>query len=127
VGGNVQIQHCTVLSGYNTVPPLGAVTISGNFACDHNSGGCIADLGSVRGNVEVNNNSNGSGRGADVRTNNVGGNVQVDDNSGSSATFVGANTIGGNLQCAGNTPSPPGVSGGGNTVAGHKLGQCAGL
>jgi hypothetical protein len=119
VGGNVHIQNCTALSGYN-----GAITISGNFACANNSGTCIARLGSVRGNVQVNNNSGGSDPGADVEQNNVGGNVQVNNNSGSTAAFVGANTIGGNLQCAGNTPS---VSGGGNMVTGTKQGQCAGL
>jgi hypothetical protein len=55
--------------------------------------------------------------------------VQVNNNSAGFPfnNFVGFNMIGGNLQCAGNTPSPPGVSGGNNTVAGHKLGQCAGL
>ncbi len=120
VGGNVHIQNCTALSGYNG----SAVTISGNFACDNNSGGCIAARGSVRGNVQVNNNSNVGGQGAEVGFNNVGGNVQVNSNSGSSASIVEGNTIGGNLQCARNTP---GVGGGGNTVTGTKQGQCAGL
>jgi hypothetical protein len=128
VGGNVQIRNCTGLSGYNAHPsavPGAQITISGNFACDHNSAGCSAIQGSVRGNVQVNNNSNRSGPGADVELTVVGGNVQVNkNNSGSFASLVAVNTIGGNLQCAGNTP---GVLGGGNTVTGNKLGQCAGF
>ena len=79
--------------------------------------------------MQVNNNFNRSGLGALVAGNNVGGNVQVNNNSegGDSANLVSGNTIGGNLQCAGNTGNFPGVAGGGNTVAGHKQGQCAGL
>jgi hypothetical protein len=125
VGGNVQIQYCTGESGYFS-PVEAPVTINGNFACDNNSAGCNASLSSVRGNMELNNNSNGSGPGAAVGRNTVGGNVQVNNNSGSSATEVGNNTIGGNLQCAGNTPS---VSDEGfkNNVAGNKQGQCAGF
>jgi hypothetical protein len=129
VGGNVQIQNCTGRSGYNNVQGVGSVTISGNFACGSNSASCTALFGSVRGNVQVNNNSGGSNEGALVVRNNGGGNVQVNNNSGSIAAAVAGNTIGGNLQCAGNTPAPPGVSDGGvpNTVAGNKQGQCAGL
>jgi hypothetical protein len=125
VGGNVQIRNCTGASGYNGT----TVTISGNFACDHNSGGCLAAFGSVRGNLQFNNDSNGGGPGAAVSFNVVGGNVQVDNNSGNSASIVEDNRIGGNLQCAGNTPNPPGVTdeGAPNLVAGHKQGQCAGL
>jgi hypothetical protein len=126
VGGNVQIQYCTSESGFDT-GGQGTVTISGNFVCDHNSGVCSAAGGSVRGNVEVNNNSGGSigNPGAEVGGNTVGGNVQVNNNSGNFVSQVFGNTIGGNLQCAGNTP---GVSDFGlpNTVAGNKQGQCAG-
>jgi hypothetical protein len=108
---------------------------------------CIAQGGSVRGNVEVNNNSNGSGGpGADVEfivvsgnvqvnnnstsfvvQNQVVGNVQVDNNSAGSGgnNFVSGNTIGGNLQCAGNTPSVSDEDP--NLVTGTKQGQCAGL
>ena len=76
--------------------------------------------------MQVNNNSNVGGQGAEVGFNNVGGNVQVNNNSGSPGNnnVVEGNTIGGNLQCARNTP---GVGGGGNTVTGTKQGQCAGL
>jgi len=127
VGGNVQIRNCTGLSGSGyDIGGFGVVTISGNFTCD-NSVFCFAVGGSVRGNVQVNNNSRGGGgSGAVVGANNVGGNVQVNNNSGGSATGVVGNTIGGNLQCAGNTP---GVFDGGlpNTVTGNKQGQCAGL
>jgi hypothetical protein len=124
VGGNVQIRNCTGPNGYNGQG--GSVTISGNFACDNDSAECIVASGSVRGNVEVNNNSNVSEPGADVERNNVGGNMQVNNNSGQSGTVVGNNTVGGNLRCVGNSP---GVSDNGspNTVTGTKLGQCAGL
>jgi hypothetical protein len=125
VGGNVQIRNYTGGGGYQGA----AVTISGNFACDYNSAECFAIDGKVCGNVQVNNNSNGSGLGALVAGTNVGGNVQVNNNSagGDSDNLVSGNTIGGNLQCAGNTgPAPPGVTGGGNMVAGNKKGQCAG-
>jgi hypothetical protein len=125
VGGNVQIRNCTFESGYNAVE--GTLTISGNFACDNNSGACFALSGSVRGNVQVDDNTAGSGPGAFVQGNNVGGNVQVDNNSasGGANNFVSGNTIGGNLQCARNTP---GVTDNSvtNTVAGNKQGQCAG-
>src|ERR1700730_1599629 len=70
VGGNVQIQNCTGGSGYDAGAG-GTITIGGDFACDNNSAGCIANVGSVRGNVQVNNNS---GRGADVDSSNVSGN-----------------------------------------------------
>jgi hypothetical protein len=125
VGGNVQIRNCTGQRGSGYSVFVGSLTISGNFACDHNSGGCVATGGSVRGNVEANNNSGGSNPGADVERNNVGGNMQVNNNSGSSASVVGGNTIGGNLQCAGNTPGVTDV-GSPNNVAGNKQGQCAG-
>jgi hypothetical protein len=128
VGGNVQIQNCTGESGYNNVQGVGTVTISGNFACGNNSARCVARSGTVRGNVQINNNSGGSFEGAFVLENNVGGNAQVNNNSGSMASLVSRNTIGGNLQCAGNTP---GVTDGGsaipNAVAGNKQRQCAGV
>jgi hypothetical protein len=129
VGGNVQIRNCTGQrgSGYSVLG--GSLTISGNFACDHNFGGCVATGGLVRGNVQVDHNSNVGGPGANVVTNAVGGNVQVNNNSGGSASIVGGNTIGGNLQCARNTtPTPPSVIDGGNPniVNGIKQGQCAG-
>ncbi|MGB8898713.1 MAG: hypothetical protein WCC90_05455, partial [Methylocella sp.] len=114
------------LSGYSG--ESGFVTIGGNFACDHNSGGCFAGGRIVRGNVQVDHNSNSSGGpAAEVSGNNVGGNVLVDSNSGSSATEVGNNTIGGNLQCAGNTPGVTDAPFGPNNVSGTKQGQCAGL
>jgi hypothetical protein len=127
VGGNVHIQNCTAESGYDGLPPdsAGPVTISGNFACDHNSAECIARGGFVSGNVRVDNNSNVGGSGAELLFNHVGGNVEVNNNSGGLAVTVASNTIGGNLQCARNTP---GVTGGlsPNHVTGSKQGQCAG-
>jgi len=134
VGGNVQIRNCTGQRGSGYSVLVGSLTISGNFACDHNSGGCVATGGLVRGNVQVDDNTNGSGNtngngGAEVTGNNIGGNVQVDKNSGSPGfnNFVDGNTIGGNLQCAGNTP---GVTDGGSPKQGpvrrgQLLGRCA--
>jgi hypothetical protein len=124
IGGNVQIRNCMGGSGYN-----GAVTIGGNFSCDNNSAPCTAIGGSVRGNVQVNNNSGSiAGFGVTVTGNTVDGNVQVDHNSAGSGfnnTVVGGNRIGGNLQCAGNTSVTD--RGSPNTVTGNKQGQCAGL
>jgi len=119
VGGNVHIRNCTAGGGYQGA----AVTISGNFACDYNSAECFAIGGKVRGNVQVNNNSNASGLGALVAGNNVDGNVQVNNNSagGDSDNLVSGNMIGGNLRCVGNTP---GVTDNGT---GDNQGQCAGL
>jgi hypothetical protein len=123
VGGNVQIRNCMSGGGYQGA----AITIGGNFACDHNSAECFAIGGTVRGNVQVNNNSNGSGLGALVARNNVGGNVQVNNNSagGDSDNLVSGNTIGGNLKCVGNTPGVTDESVK-NIVTGNKQGQCAG-
>jgi hypothetical protein len=127
VGGNVHIRNCRAESGYDGLPPdsAGPVSISGNFACDHNSAECIARGGFVGGNVRVDNNSNVGGSGAELFANQVGGNVEVNNNSGSSGIVVGSNTIGGNLQCARNTPSVFN-NGDPNTVTGNKRGQCAG-
>jgi hypothetical protein len=106
VGRNVEIEYCAATSGYNSVSSISGTPItiiSGNFRCSNNSALCDAEVGSVGGNVQVNNNT-------------------------CTAEFpcvVGGNTIGGNLSCQGNTNvTDNNVP---NTVAGHKLGQCAGL
>jgi hypothetical protein len=98
VGGNVTIESCTAASGYDIDNLLVRTTISGNFICANNSARCVAEFGSVGANVQVNNNTGGT-------------------------SIVSHNSIAGNLSCHGNT----GVAGGFNTVAGNKLGQCAGL
>ncbi|MBV8120764.1 MAG: hypothetical protein JO081_12605, partial [Alphaproteobacteria bacterium] len=64
------------------------------------------------------------------------GNVLVTSNTptasfaGTPSPAVAGNMIGGNLVCVGNTPAANDVVSGTpnpNTVAGHKLGECAGL
>jgi hypothetical protein len=68
----------------------------------------------------------------------VGGNVVIADNHaadtseepGSDSTEIMTNQIGGNLICFGNSPNAqvnPNDGGQPNTVAGRKLGECAGL
>jgi hypothetical protein len=54
----------------------------------------------------------------------IGGDARIDRNSGG-PSFIESNTIAGDLQCVGND----GVTDYGlpNTVAGQKLGECAGL
>jgi hypothetical protein len=93
VGENVQIEGCsspTILNGS---------TITGDFECLADTGGC------------------------DVAGSTVGGNMQV-NNNGVLVALEG-NYIGGNLQCVGNSSSAL-LEIGGNTVAGHTQGQCAG-
>jgi len=100
VGGNLQIQHCTgaglgpgaVNSGYD------GAQIGGDFQCHDNTAACIANDGTVGGNVQVSNNVSGN------------------------QSQIFANSIAKNLQCQGNSPAP---IGGGNTVAGNAEGQCA--
>jgi hypothetical protein len=103
VGGNVDIENCrpgnSDIIGY--IAGHGQIVqIDGNFTCNNNVAlVCFAVNGQVQGNVQINNNRQ--------------------------AQVIG-NTIGGNLQCQGNTGGAT-DNGQPNTVAGHKLGQCAGL
>ena len=120
VGGNVAIEFCTNPSGYGG-PGASPITISGNFTCA-NSDSCVARGGSVGGNIQVNGNA-GSAGGVAVASNTVMGNVLVNNNGKTSS--VGGNNIGGNLSCQGNAGISDETHP--NTVAGHKLGQCAGL
>jgi hypothetical protein len=130
VGGNVAIEFCTGKRNGYFRPDFSVsspITISGNFTCSNNDTSrtdsipCAAEFGSVGGNVQVNNNVVAN---VEVEFNTVQGNVQVNNNTPDFA-FVEGNNIGGNLSCQGNA----GVrdEGNPNTVAGHKLGQCAGL
>ena len=88
---------------------------------------CGATIG---GNLDVHSNKNTSIVGVSSPAcsagNSIGGDLHVNDNkvaSGGSAVVSG-NTVGHNLDCHGNTPAP---TGGGNTVSGHKTGQCSGF
>jgi hypothetical protein len=98
IGGNFAIRSCTGMSGYDVGE--GSLTIGGNFLCQNNSAPCFAQRGSIDGNANVSHNSGGT-------------------------SIVAGNKIDGNLLCFGNTAvvdaSAP------NTVAGKKLGQCAGF
>jgi len=121
VEGNVTIQKCRGESGY--VGP--SVTIGGNFVCSDNASLCRAYGGVVQGNLIVHNNN--SAQAPFVTSNTVSGNVDFSGNSGNFGTpEVAANTIGGNLLCFKNS-TPPVAGFAPNTVAGNKLGQCAGL
>jgi hypothetical protein len=145
VTGNAQVQASAELDiGFNDAGP--GVTIDGNVyvgtgaAFFSSVGQPIANT--IGGNVEaqqcrfvqLGNDDVGSTRTV------VGGNVQIENCTGPGATFIdGAqiagnviyennvacvalnSTIGGNLQCQGNDH----VEGANDTVAGHKLGQCA--
>ena len=93
VGGNLQIVQCAQRSGF--VGP--GVKIDGNFECNNNAGACEADLGDVRGNVQI---------------------------QSSSSADISLVSVGGNLQCQGNT-APPTHTFGPDFVSGNLQGQCA--
>lgn len=93
VNGSVQIVQCSQKSGF--VGP--GVKIGGNFQCINNTGGCAADLGAVKGSVQI---------------------------QGNSAADISLVSVGGNLQCGGNTP-PPTHTFGPDFVSGSLQGQCA--
>src|SRR5262249_16227731 len=95
VGGNVEIQHCTQPSGY-TGP---GIAISGNVECHNNAGACVAESGTVSGNMHIHTNTSAT------------------------ASDISRNRIGGNLHCHGNTP-PPTHALGPNAVTGHAQDQC---
>jgi hypothetical protein len=97
VNGNVQIQGCTG-AGPNGYRGPGIV-INGNFHCQNNSGGCLAWLGAV------------------------GGDAQIQQN-GAGTSDVSLNTVGGNLHCQNNTPAPT-MMHGPNWVTGNAQDQCA--
>jgi hypothetical protein len=128
-------------------PP--GITIGGNFVCENNAQPCVISGGMIRGNAQLDDNTapaqvfsvtvqgnlsvsgnsaNSPGAEVAVVVNSlVGGNVRVIDNSGPGDSIVGSNVINGNLQCQGNTPGVTDDNLAPNTVAGNKLGQCAGL
>src|SRR5215471_3332116 len=95
VGGNVEIQHCTQPSGY-TGP---GIEIGGNVECHNNAGACVAESGTVSGNMHIHTNTSAT------------------------ASDISLNRIGGTLHCQGNTP-PPTHALGPNAVTGHAQDQC---
>ena len=102
VGGNVQIQQCNGNGPNGFQGP--DIVIKGNFHCEGNSSNatsCLAWLGKVRGNVEIQQNHG-------------------------SAPDVSLVTIGGNLICLLNSSAPTHVHGP-SWVDGNSLGQCKGF
>jgi hypothetical protein len=112
IGGNV-----TSLNA-NAVTIAVDTQISGNTTITATGGGfppalcdaayiCIGGGNTFGGNVTINNTA-------------------ADYGGATDPAFVSANTIAGSLSCSGNVPV---LDNGGapNTVAGHELGQCAGL
>ena len=144
IGGNIEANKCgfVELTGNQ-------ISVGGNLACEGNTYGCVVNGGEVLGNVSLSNNpsyaqiskiaikgnlsidrnsSNLPGAiVALVADNTIGGNVDVIGNRGPGNMIVGANVIQGNLQCQDNTPGVGNDNIALNTVAGNKLGQCAGL
>ena len=127
VGGNVNIAHCqrgTIGIGPGapeTVDGIGfgpRVLIGKNLKCSNNSGPCTVLQAVVGKNVEL----SGNGGFVNAEANFIGGNLTANNNDGPVTVFE--NAIGGDLKCTGNTLAP---TGGLNTVAGTKQGQCASL
>jgi hypothetical protein len=96
VHGDVHIGHCSADSGY-TGP---GIEIGGDFVCHDNAGRCLAQGGSVRGDV------------------------LISDNTSAAPSDVSLNTIRGRLKCEGNSPAPAHALGA-NKVRGRTLAQCA--
>ena len=119
IDGNLQIQDIPAGTALSQV--CGA-TVLGNLQYQNN--GTPVQIGAlppascqgstIGGNLQVQNNT-ASGT---IVGNTVGGNLQ--DMSNTAPTQVFNNTVNGNLQCQSNSS----ITGGGNTAAGHKQGQC---
>jgi hypothetical protein len=103
VGGNVEIQQCSGNGPNGFRGP--DIVINGNFHCQGNASNdvsCLAWLGKVFGNVEV------------------------QQNRGPTAPDVSLVTVGGNLICQQNTSAPTHLRGP-SWVDGRSLGQCSGF
>src|SRR5262249_60472431 len=103
VGGNVQVQQCNGNGPNGFQGP--DVVINGNFQCQGNSSNaasCVAWLGKVQGNVEI------------------------QQNRGPTAPDVSLVTVGGNLICQQNSSAPTHLHGP-SWVDGNSLGQCKGF
>ncbi len=119
VSGSIGIAGDATFSIGPSVTIGGAVAIALLYPPASQSEICGASIG---GGLILSLNSSsvavGNG-GASCPGNTIGGTVQVLDNA--AAVTVSGNSISGNLTCAGNSS----IAGGGNTVTGRKLGQCA--
>jgi hypothetical protein len=100
VGGNLNIAACNGTTSNGFQGP--DVLIHGNFECLSNVGPCLAWLGTVDGNV------------------------QIQSNNAKAASDVSLVSIGGNLNCQGNSPLVT-HSHGPSWVDGQSQGQCAGF
>jgi hypothetical protein len=147
IGGNVEINNCTVGGDFGSESGFPSFTVRGNLSCVNNGSFCAlsgAEIGgnarfinnhagvdvghaTIGGNLSVSDNTiaNDTGENVAISPNNVGGNVQVNNNTG--GVIVGGNEIGGNLRCRGNPSGVTDDNSGPNTVDGKKQGQCAGL
>jgi Tannase and feruloyl esterase len=100
VGGNLNINACNGTTSNGFQGP--DVLIQGNFECLSNAGPCLAWLGTVDGNV------------------------QIQSNNAKAASDVSLVSVGGNLDCHGNSPTVT-HSHGPSWVDGQSQGQCAGF
>jgi hypothetical protein len=100
VGGNLNINACNGTASNGFQGP--DVLIEGNFTCLSNAGPCLAWLGTVDGNV------------------------QIQSNNAKAASDVSLVSVGGNLDCQGNSPAVT-RSHGPSWVDGQSQGQCAGF
>jgi hypothetical protein len=100
VGGSLNINACNGTTSNGFQGP--DVLILGNFECLSNAGPCLAWLGTVDGNVEI------------------------QSNNARAASDVSLVSVGGNLACQGNSPAVT-HSHGPSWVDGQSQGQCTGF
>jgi hypothetical protein len=100
VGGNLNINACNGTTSNGFQGP--DVLIQGNFECVSNAGPCLAWLGTVDGNVEI------------------------QSNNAKAASDVSLVSVGRNLDCQGNSPAVT-RSHGPSWVDGQSQGQCIGF
>src|ERR1700693_1277519 len=105
VGGNLEVNNCTL--GSFQVPSMSGpgITIRGNLSCENNSADCVMRGGEVGGNVRFIANGGSS----QIFSATVGDNVEVNDNPtstpGAEAAVVVSSTVGGNVVVSNNTGS----------------------
>jgi hypothetical protein len=95
--------------------------VNGNIILTNNAGIFYVCSASVGGNVVANNNTGRLALGGISAV----GNIVINGNTG--GVELDNVSAGSNLVCQGNSPAPATTTYGGNSAAGQKLGQCAGL
>ena len=113
VGGNVQIQQCTGAGPNGFQGP--DIVINGNFQCQANASNatpCLAWLGKVHGNVQI--ESNVAPTASDVSLVTIGGNLQCQHNSQATTHMHGPSWVDGHSQdeCAGFATTSTSISNG---------------